>query len=401
MENENHSSCGCGCSSTENKTEQTTSIGSIMTSMPVEKETEIICGPPPEPPASPFEKPGYQIQHYVEDFILTKEGYVPKIKTKSSIKDFFQTILTRSNIGRDDYKVAPGLYCTGIPDENSHILVTSNYKLSFDYLRKELTGINAWILILDTRGINVWCAAGKGTFGTSELIDRIKTSGIGNIVTHKKIILPQLGAAGISGHKVKKNTGFKVIWGPVNTKDIREFLNNNLTAEPKMREVTFTLPERAVLIPVEIALIIKPALYIIIGAILLSGFGKGFFTFYGLWERGIPAVLTLMTGLLAGAAITPLLLDKLPGVAFSVKGIVAGIAACLPIAVITAGKTGFTGVIGLLLVSISLSSYLAMNFTGSTPYTSPSGVEKEMRKAIPVQLAAIILGVILWVYSAL
>lgn len=398
MENENHSSCGCGCSSNENKTEQTTSI---MSSMPVEKESEIICGPRPEPPASPFEKPGYQIQHYVEDFILTKEGYIPKIKTKSSIKDFFQTILTRSNIGRDDYKVVPGLYCTGIPDENSHIFVTSNYKLSFDHLRKELTGINAWILILDTRGINVWCAAGKGTFGTSELIDKIKTSGIGNIVTHKKIILPQLGAVGISGHKVKKNTGFKVIWGPVNTKDLREFLNNNRTAEPKMREVTFTLPERAVLIPVEIALIIKPALYIIIGAILLSGFGKGFFTFSGLWERGIPAVLTLVTGLLAGAAITPLLLDKLPGVAFSVKGIVAGGAACLPIAVITAGKTGFAGVTGLLLVSISLSSYLAMNFTGSTPYTSPSGVEKEMRKAIPVQLAAIILGVILWVYSAL
>lgn len=400
MENVDHTNCGCGCSSGENKIEQTTSIGSIMSSMPVEKE-EITCDTRSEPSASPFEKPGYQIQHYIEDFLLTKEGYVPQIKTKTSIKDLFQTILTRSNIGRDDYKVAPGLYCTGAPDENSHILVTSNYKLSFDHLRKELTGINAWILILDTNGINVWCAAGKGTFGTSELIDKIKTSGIKNIVNHKKIILPQLGATGISGHKVKKSTGFKVIWGPVNTKDLRQFLNNNLTADPEMRDVTFTLPERAVLIPVEISLILKPALYIFLGTILLSGFGKGFFTFSGLWERGIPAVLTLVTGILAGAAITPLLLDKLPGIAFSVKGVVAGLAACLPIAVITAGKTGFTGVTALLLVSISLSSFLAMNFTGATPYTSPSGVEKEMRKAIPVQLAAIILGIILWVYSAL
>ncbi len=399
MENENHNSCGCGCSSNENKTEQTTSINSIMSSMPVEKEE--IAGIPRYEPASPFEKPGYQIQHYVEDFILTKEGYIPKIKTKTSIKDLFQTVLTRSNIGRDDYKVAPGLYCTGVPDEHSHILVTSNYKLSFDHLRKELTGINAWVLILDTSGINVWCAAGKGTFGTSELTDKIKTSGIGNIVTHKKIIVPQLGAAGISGHKVKKITGFKVIWGPVNTKDLREFLNNNLTAEPKMREVTFTLPERAVLIPVEISLTLKPALYTFMGTILLSGFGKGFFTFSGLWERGIPAVLTLMTGILAGAAITPLLLDKLPGVAFSVKGIVAGLAACIPIAAITAGKTGFSGITALLLVSISLSSFLAMNFTGATPHTSPSGVEKEMRKAIPLQLAATISGIILWVYSAL
>jgi hypothetical protein len=51
-------------------------------------------------------------------------------------------------------------------------------------------------------------------------------------------------------------------------------------------------------------------------------------------------------------------------------------------------------------MTVALSSYLAMNFTGSTPYTSPSGVEKEMRRAIPLQTAAAVLGLIIWVVSA-
>jgi hypothetical protein len=41
-----------------------------------------------------------------------------------------------------------------------------------------------------------------------------------------------------------------------------------------------------------------------------------------------------------------------------------------------------------------------MNFTGSTPFTSPSGVEKEMRKALPLQAAALLLAMVAWVASA-
>ncbi len=402
MKKENSISCECGCNSTVNSEEQSPpTIISIMSSMPESSETPVACDSLSEPPASPFEKPGYQIQHYVEEFISTKAGFVPKIKTKTNLKDFFLTALTRLNIIRDDYKVAPGLYCTGNPDKNSQVLVTSNYKLTFDHLRKELSELNTWILILDTRGINVWCAAGKGTFGTDELIEKIKSSGIEKIVNHKKIIVPQLGATGVSGHQVRKKTGFKVIWGPVNTKDLPIFLSNNLKTDPKMREVTFTLKERIILIPVEISLIMKPALYVFLGTLILSGFGSGFFNFSAIWYRGAPAILTLFTGIIAGAAMTPIFLDKLPGTAFSIKGAIAGLSASLPVAVIAAHQTGFSGVTALVLVSVALSSYLAMNFTGATPYTSPSGVEKEMRKAIPIQLGAVVLGIILWVYSAL
>ena len=57
------------------------------------------------------------------------------------------------------------------------MLVTANYKLSFDSLRFALATIDAWLLVTDTRGINVWCAAGKGTFSASEVCEVVRRSG--------------------------------------------------------------------------------------------------------------------------------------------------------------------------------------------------------------------------------
>ena len=54
----------------------------------------------------------------------------------------------------------------------------------------------------------------------------------------------------------------------------------------------------------------------------------------------------------------------------------------------------------LFVFTVAVSSYLAMDFTGATPFTSPSGVEKEMRRAIPLQAAALLFVVIAWVGSA-
>ncbi|GAH17185.1 unnamed protein product, partial [marine sediment metagenome] len=130
------------------------------------------------------------------------------------------------------------------PDSKAPVLVTANYKLTFDILRKALASISAWILVLDTRGINVWCAAGKDLFSTDEVVRRVKRSGLEKVVTHNQLILPQLAATGVAAHHVKKGSGFKVIWGPVRAKDIRSFLTNGLKAEKSMRQVTFTTRDR-------------------------------------------------------------------------------------------------------------------------------------------------------------
>ena len=74
------------------------------------------------------------------------------------------------------------------------------------------------------KGINVWCAAGKGTFGTDELAERIASSGLNRVVTHRKLILPQLAGPGVAAHLVPKLAGFKVIYGPVRAKDLPAFM---------------------------------------------------------------------------------------------------------------------------------------------------------------------------------
>ena len=80
--------------------------------------------------------------------------------------------------------------------------MTGNYKMTFDSSARALAGRDAWILVLDTRGINVWCAAGKGTFGTDELVQRIEVTRPPRIVSHRTLILPQLGAPGVAAHEV-------------------------------------------------------------------------------------------------------------------------------------------------------------------------------------------------------
>jgi len=102
-----------------------------------------------------------------------------------------------------NYRVEPGLYAVGSPDRKSYVFISANYKLSFDHLRRALDEMNAWILVINTKGINVWCAAGKKTFGTNEIIQRITSHRLEQLVDHHRIILPQLGATGVAAHEVK------------------------------------------------------------------------------------------------------------------------------------------------------------------------------------------------------
>jgi acetyl-CoA decarbonylase/synthase complex subunit gamma len=225
-----------------------------------------------------------------------------------------------------DYKVDPGLYAIGNPDENSIVLVSANYKLSFDVLRRELEGIDGWILVLDTKGINVWCAAGKGTFGTKELVNRIEVTGLKNLVSHRKLLVPQLGATGVSAHKVKEQSGFLVKFGPIRASDIKAYLDAGWIASPDMRQVRFSFYDRLVVVPMEIMIGLKYLLWLTIGFLILSGLSrKGFSLTLGL-NVGIRSIINLVLAYVAGTVVGPLLLPWLPGRTFSSKGMFAGIA---------------------------------------------------------------------------
>ena len=298
------------------------------------------------------------------------------------------------------YTVEPGLYALGRPSDRSPALVTANYKMSFDKLREALPGRDAWILVLDTKGINVWCAAGKGTFGTMELVSRIESSGLKQIVSHRELILPQLSGPGVAAHLVKKLSGFKVIYGPIRARDLFVFLDSGLKVTPEMRLKTFTTWERTELVPMELVGALKPGILVMIIFFLLAFLGKSGEGWTDALSHGLFSALAMLTAVLVGSVLTPLLLPWLPGRAFSIKGLSLGILSALILIVFRWGdwitKTGRLEIIAWLLLIPAIAAYLAMNFTGASTYTSLSGVKKEMRWALPLEIAAGMIGLGLW-----
>jgi len=294
--------------------------------------------------------------------------------------DHFQA---RMGYRRMQHKVEPGLYRIGSPDRTSPVLVSANYTLSFDALRTSLKGIDAYILVIDTNGINVWCAAGKGTFGTQEVVRRVRGTGLAEAVDHRRLILPQLGAPGVAAHEVKRQTGFTVEYGPVRASDLPEYLRTG-KAYLQMREVTFPLRDRAVLVPVEVVQSLK---YLVPAMALLFLVG-------GL----VPALIALVA-VLGGTVLFPLLLPFLPTRDFSSKGLVLGGLLSLPFACLNAVERSGDPLWALIAYGIGIAlpvaaavGYFGLNFTGCSTYTSRTGVRKEIFRWIPVMVAMIIIG---------
>ncbi|MCK4752563.1 MAG: acetyl-CoA synthase subunit gamma [Planctomycetes bacterium] len=324
---------------------------------------------------------------------------IPKVTTKLCWRDHLGAIKARWAMRRMRYTVKPGLYAIGNPTADSPVLVSANYKLSFDKLRKELTSLDAWIIVLDTKGINVWCAAGKGTFGTEELLRRIKLTQLDKIVNHHQIIVPQLGAVGVAAHEVKKQSGFSISYGPIHACDIIPFIQAGMKATPQMRKITFPLWDRTVLIPVELVMGFKHALFIAAAFFLLAGFSRQGYSTSTALSAGPPCVIMVFAAFLASVVLGPILLPWLPGKAFALKGLWIGIA------VIAAGYaanlfeklSNIPSVIAWLLLIPALTSFALMNFTGTSTYTSLSGVKREMQIAIPIQLLCTVTAIALWI----
>jgi hypothetical protein len=332
---------------------------------------------------------------WVAGLVQSPVGPVPLVTTAWSKQERRGRRLCRlSNRFRMRYSVQPGLYAAGSPGLDAPVLVTANYKLSFDLLRRVLSGLDAWILVLDTKGINVWCAAGKGTFGTAELVRRLRAMRLSELVSHRRLILPQLGAPGVQAHRVEEETGFAVSYGPLRAEDLPQYLRAGLKATPAMRAVRFGFLDRLELTPMELVPALKRLPWLLLGLALLFGLRPQGILFLPMLRDGWPFALLGLAMVLSGAFLTPLLLPALPFRSFALKGWVAG-------AVLTAGflllflpsirANPFLAPLAVLLFPAA-SSFLALNFTGSTPFTGLSGVRKELRYALPLYIASLALS---------
>ena len=349
------------------------------------------------------------VQHatppWVTGTVDTAAGQTPRVRTALVFADRVGSWKARWGVGRMHYAVEPGLYAVGQPSPESPVFVSANYKMSFDRLRSNLAGRDGWILVLDTKGINVWCAAGKGTFGTDELVARAAATRLAEVVSHRQIVVPQLGAPGVSAHQVRERSGFKVVYGPVRAEDLPAFLDAGMRATPDMRRVTFPFRERLALIPMELVMSAWYAVFILLGFYLVSGFRGGEYAVERAVTVGTHCAVLFVAAYVAGAAATPALLPWLPGRAFSTKGAAAGLAAALGCAAYAWKHPAFfengLAEAGWLVMIPALASFLAMNFTGASTYTSLSGVHREMRWALPLQVVGSLAGLGLWVAGRL
>lgn len=282
------------------------------------------------------------------------------------------------------YRVAPGLYAVGRPDARAPVFVSANYKLSFDLLRRHLGDIAGWILVIETFGINVWCAAGKGSFSAEEIARRVETTGLARIISHRTLILPQLAAPGVAAHRVRELAGFHAIYGPIHARDIRAFLASGMKATPEMRRMPFPFLERAKLIPMEVRFALKVAIPLMagMGILFLAARGKSALA-------ALPfALVPLFVACLLGSAALPALLPWIPFRSFALKG--ASLGAIWAIAVNILRHEAALAAIGNLLLFPALAAFFALNFTGSTTYTSQHGVNREIRLfARPIGIAAL------------
>ncbi|HOX32983.1 MAG TPA: mercury methylation corrinoid protein HgcA [Spirochaetales bacterium] len=325
---------------------------------------------------------------WVERFFVYAGRTIPRVKTRLAFADRWGGLKARWGLGRMRYSLLPGLYAAGAPGAESPVFVSANYKMSFDALRSSVAGLDAWILVLDTKGINVWCAAGKGSFGTEELVARLSSLRLGKIVSHRELILPQLGAPGVSAPEVARRSGFRVAWGPVRAADIKAWLAAGKRKDEAMRTVSFALRERMAVAPIEIV----HSWPLLLAAIVLGGL-------YGLpfdeaWlERSLPAAILLLGTVPLGTMLFPALLPWLPSRAFALKG--AALGALWALACGLAFRLPPLATLAGLFLAVPATGFLALNFTGSSTFTSQPGALAEVEQGFWPMLVSLIAGLAL------
>ncbi|MFQ5399620.1 MAG: corrinoid protein-associated methyltransferase CpaM [Anaerolineae bacterium] len=162
-------------------------------------------------------------------------------------------------------KMRPGLYAVGQPDKKSPVLVTGNFDLTVRRVVRAIDSrVDAWLLVTDSAGVNVWCAAGGGFLTAEKVIAAVKSSRLKEVVSHHALILPQLAANGVDGWRIRTETGWGVHWGPVKAEDIPAYLAAHRKKTDAMRWVRFPLKDRLEMVTVTVGfyglLILLPTL---------------------------------------------------------------------------------------------------------------------------------------------
>ncbi len=270
----------------------------------------------------------------------------PTVRVGSRLKYVAETIFRWVGVS-----TSPGLIPVGQVSPQSPVLVTCNYDLTVRRVQKTLqqAKIDCYVLVAPTRGINVWCAACGGEFTAHSVIATIKLSGINNFVRHRRLILPQLAAAGVDPDVIKQETGWTALFGPVNATDIPAYLRKGAKKTVRMRTIRFPVSRRlemASLYAIMISLFAVPLSLIFAPTKLLPTLG----------------IIWLLT---CGAY---LLVPYLPSRSGFVKTLVYGTCTIVGILLVALYTTGhLLGLPWELLITIIVVLILGVDLNGMTP----------------------------------
>jgi ferredoxin len=276
----------------------------------------------------------------------------------------------------------PGLVEIGCPNRTSPVLLTCNYYLTVERVRRALRGTDGYLLVANSRGVNVWCSAAGGLFTHHDVTSVLKTSGIEERVDHRTVILPQLAAAGVEAREVQQRAGWRVVWGPVGIRDVPTFLKDGELKPAAMRAVSFGWPQRiemAVAWAFPVSAVVVFALLILwrtalVPAVLLTwGLALLVFLAFPLYARWLEPVRSAgIRGLSFERGGLQLLLWTLCLVGLLVHAVLAGTLAW--------AWLWRWGLLALVLVTL-----VTVDLTGMTPVYK-SGTHEEQRFHIAVDL---------------
>jgi hypothetical protein len=218
---------------------------------------------------------------------------------------------------------------------------------------------------------------------------------LNQLVSHRELILPQLAASGVAVRDIKRLCGFNGRFGPILAAMLPAYLETG-DCDENMRTVTFSIKERFVLIPLEIFMLWKKLLAAVILFFILSGITPEFFSFTAALNRGSILLSATLAAILSGAVITPLILPWIPFRQFWLKGTLLGGVTALLFLSAAHPTVNRLEECAVILWIIACSAFLAMNFTGSTPFTSLSGVKKELHRGLPLQIGAATFAFFFW-----
>ncbi|TKJ29379.1 MAG: acetyl-CoA decarbonylase/synthase complex subunit gamma [Chloroflexi bacterium B3_Chlor] len=126
---------------------------------------------------------------------------------------------------RQPVQVTPGIYEINEPGPNDQLMITTNFSITYFSVANEVegTGMPAWLLIADSEGLSVLTGWAAGKFDADKIATTVKTSGIAEKVSHRKLTIP--GAVSVlSGELEDELGGWEILVGPREAVDIPAFM---------------------------------------------------------------------------------------------------------------------------------------------------------------------------------